>query len=655
MCGIVGVLGTRDGRIDADLLSRMRDTMSHRGPDGSGTWVDAGRRVGLAHRRLAIVDLSEAGAQPMATDDGKLRIVYNGEVYNHADLRADLEARGYRFRSRTDTEVILLGYREWGERLLDRLVGMFAFAIWDETAQHLFLARDRIGVKPLYFTMPRGDFLFASEIKALLADPALDREMDPAAAWHYLTFVVPPAPLTMFRGIYKLPAGHRISVRSGEAPRVSRWWDPKDAPASDFDASLYEDEDACAAELLRRLERSIERRMMSDVPFGVFLSGGLDSSTNVALMSRHMSRPVETFSVGFKDHDAYNELEYARGVAERYQTNHHEVSIDARDMESYLPELIHQQDEPIADWVCVPLYFVSKLARESGVVVVQVGEGSDELLCGYEHFRVPLDLERRNGRPLHALPGPIRKGVVEIARLAGKLSEDWERRAELASRVALGEEIFWGGAICWRGEDKERIWRAPKEPQRTPYPDFVPPALGRFDSNAVVTTILEPFRRANPGADFYQAMLYLELRSRLPELLLMRVDKVSMSTSVEARVPFLDHELVDFCMDLPMRMRRRGDVGKYLLKKAVRGLVPDAVIDRPKMGFGAPVREWLRGPFGAYARDRLLGSELGLFDRSAVRDLLREHGSGEANWSFHLWTLLNLVMWHDHWIAGKPA
>jgi asparagine synthase (glutamine-hydrolysing) len=435
---------------------------------------------------------------------------------------------------------------------------------------------------------------------------------------------------------------------------VTRWWDPRDAAPAGLDPAVYQSEDACAEELRRRLDRSIERRMMSDVPFGVFLSGGIDSSTNVALMSRHMSRPVETFSVGFSDEEAYNELSFARLVAERFGTNHHEVLIDARRMQDYLPEMIYQQDEPIADWVSVPLYFVSKLARDHGVVVVQVGEGSDELLCGYDHFREPMDVDRHYGRPLQLLPRPLRFGVVELARLAGRLSPDWERRAETASRVAHGEEIFWGGAVCWRGERKDEIWTAPKEASGT-YPDFVPAAMRGFDSNEVVASILEPFRRANPDADFYQAMLYLELRYRLPELLLMRVDKIAMSASVEARVPFLDHELVEFCMDLPVSMRRRGDVGKVLLRKAVRGLVPDQVIDRPKMGFGAPMKEWLRGPFGAYAEAKLLGSDLGLFDAGRIRAMVREHGEGRANWSFHLWTLLNLAMWHDRWIAGKPA
>jgi asparagine synthase (glutamine-hydrolysing) len=648
MCGIAGIVGLREGSVDEARLVRMRDVMAHRGPDGAGVWHDATGRLGLAHRRLAIIDLTDAGAQPMATEDGRFRLVFNGEIYNHLALRAELESKGHRFHSHSDTEAILHGYCEWGEGVLERLAGMFAFAIWDAAEETLFLARDRIGIKPVYFCDVGGEFLFASEIKSLLADPRVPRELDPAAAWHYLSFIVPPAPLTMFRGIYKLPAGHKLRLRPGQRSVVERWWDPVDAPPAGIDPAIYGDEEAAAGELLRRLEESIEKRMMSDVPFGVFLSGGIDSSTNVALMARHMDRPVDTFSVGFKEHEDYNELEYARLVARRFGTNHHEVLIDERDMQDYLPQLIYQQDEPIADWVCVPLYFVSKLARDNGVIVVQVGEGSDEQFCGYDHFRVPLDLFRRYGRPLGALPPVLRRGVVGLARLAGVLAPDWRRRAGIAARVADGEEIFWGGAVAFRGDLKQRMWTAaPLNGAESP--DFVPAAFRRLDSGGVVRHLLEGFRRENPRADFYQQMLYLELRMRLPELLLMRVDKISMSTSVEARVPFLDHELVEFSMDLPLDLRLRDGVGKYLLKKAVRGLIPDEVIDRPKMGFGAPFREWMRGSFGGYTRDH----EIGLFDEEVVRQLVDDHEASRADNSFYLWVLLNLVLWHDHWIAGR--
>jgi asparagine synthase (glutamine-hydrolysing) len=655
MCGIVGIVGVSEGSADTDRLLAMRDAMTHRGPDGCGIWQDASRRVGLAHRRLAIIDPTPAGAQPMGSEDGRVQLVFNGEIYNHVELRAELEALGYRFSSRADTEVLLHGFRAWGGReLLERLVGMFAFAVWDDERRELFLARDRVGIKPLYFREGNGEFLFASETKALLAHPAVPREACPVAAWHYLSFLVPPAPLTTFRGIYKLPAGHLIDLRPGQTPRMRRWWDPADRAPADLDPAVYDDDSTCANELIRRLDRSIERRMMSDVPFGVFLSGGIDSSANVALMARHMDRPVETFSVGFKDHDAYNELDHARFVAQHFGTRHHEVVIDDRDMQDYLPRLVHQQDEPIADWVCVPLHFVSDLAKRSGVTVVQVGEGSDELFCGYEDFRVPLDRNRRYGQPLGMLPRPLRHGIVGAAKLAGRLSAPWARRAALAERIAGGEEIFWGGAICFRGEIKRDVWNGTRHEAST-FPGFLPPPYGSFDSHAVVRELMDRFRRENPRADFYQGMLFLELRQRLPELLLMRVDKISMATSVEARVPFLDQDLVDFAMKLPQRMRLRGGVGKFLLKQGLRGVLPDPVIDRRKMGFGAPVREWLTGPFGDFARQRLLGSRTGLFDLETVRRLLDEHAEGRANRSFHLWVLLNYVMWHDHWIHGKSA
>jgi asparagine synthase (glutamine-hydrolysing) len=652
MCGIAGILGVGDGCADRDRLIAMRDTMVHRGPDACGVWHDRHHRVGLAHRRLSIIDLTDAGRQPMSDGRG-VQLVFNGEIYNHLALRRELEDKGYRFNSRSDTEVVLHGYRHWGVELLQRLIGMFAFAVWDEAKQYLFLARDRIGVKPLYFWTGNGEFLFASEAKAILADRRVPREVDPVAAWHYLSFLTPPAPMTTFAGIYKLPAGHRMHVSPGQTPKMEQWWVPADRPPPDVDPDIYEDEDACAAELLRRLERSIGRRMMSDVPFGVFLSGGVDSSANVALMAQQMDRPVETFSVGFEEHDEYNELTWARQVARQFGTNHHEVIINDKDMQDYLPSLIHQQDEPIADWVCVPLFYLSELAKKSGVTVVQVGEGSDELFCGYEHFRHPLATHRHYGRPLGLLPDPLKRGIVGLAKLAGRFDSRIARRAAVAESVAAGEEIFWGGAVAFKGELKHRVWN-----QSVGLPDgvsaFVPEPYRAFDSNAVIHELLSSFRRENPNADFYQEMLFLELRQRLPELLLMRVDKVTMSTSVEARVPFLDHELVEFSMDLPLRMRLRGDVGKYLLKKSLRGVLPDSILNRKKMGFGAPVREWLAGPFGDYARDRLLGSQTGMFDLEVVRQLLDEHAAGRSNWSLHLWVLLNYVMWHEHWIVGQP-
>ena len=389
MCGIVGIFKFREGGVEITepLLQRMRDTMVHRGPDGAGMWRSPDGRVGLAHRRLSIIDLSEAGAQPMASADGALWIVYNGEVYNHAELRTELEAEGYRYRSRTDTETVLYAYDRWGLECVHRFQGMFAFGLWDVRKRRLWLVRDRIGIKPLYYTFAGSQVLFASEIKALLEHPQVSRDVDSTALYHYMTLYTTPAPLTMFKGIYKLPAGHAMVVEEGRDPRVYQYWDPI-VPRERFERTFRGSgepsmETYCTKEIRRLLAESIEKRMMSDVPFGVFLSGGVDSSTNVALMARLMDRPVDTFTVAFKNNPQYNELEYARRIAREFKTNHHEVLIDESDLLEYLPDLIYHQDEPIADPVCVPLYYVSKLARDNGTIVVQVGEGSDEQFCGY--------------------------------------------------------------------------------------------------------------------------------------------------------------------------------------------------------------------------------------------------------------------------------
>src|SRR5262245_52047642 len=363
----------------------MRETLIHRGPDDAGIYLSPDRRVGLAHRRLSIIDLSPAGRQPMSNEDGTVWITFNGEIYNHLPLRKELEAKGHLYQSRTDTETILHLYEEEGAECVRRIEGDFAFAIWDSRRRELLLARDRLGVKPLYFAVLPGAFLFGSEIKAILAHPRMTRRVDRAALYHYLTFVAAPAPRTLFQGVHKLPPATRLTVEAEGQIRTETYWDPLAVPADPV--AVEGDAEACAARIRDLLGSAIEARMMSDVPFGVFLSGGLDSSANVALMSRLMDRPVRTFSVGFKDHPSYNEFEYARQVARLFKTEHHEVEIGWSDLLEAMPGVVFHQDEPIADWVCVPLHFVSALARSTGTTVIQVGEGSDEQFFGYEGYR----------------------------------------------------------------------------------------------------------------------------------------------------------------------------------------------------------------------------------------------------------------------------
>jgi len=670
MCGIAGLIHYQNaGRVDEAALRVMRDSMEHRGPDGSGMWISADGRVGLAHRRLSIVDLNAEASQPMTNEDGSIRVTFNGEIYNHAGLRRELIAQGHIFRTdHSDTEVLLHGLEQWGlEGLVQRISGDYGFALWDGRQQVLSLVRDRVGVKPLYFSMKNGVLLFASEIKAILTHPLVSRDIDLHAMYHYLSFLTTPAPMTMFKGIYKLPAGNYLQVSPGGGIITRRYWDalPGRGIASDTLTGMgVEDRESFYVQGIRkRLEESVAERMMSDVPVGVFLSGGIDSSTNVALMSRSASQPVRTFTVGFSDHQDLNELEYARLVAREFKTDHHEVLIHERDMMGYLEDLVYSQDEPLADWVCIPLYFVSKLARQHGVTVVQVGEGSDEQFCGYGTYMAYLRLQRRYWGPFTKLmPQQAQRGIAWGAKQAARLARGLEPYADIVDRAARGRECFWSGATAfWDIMKDELVDRSsisgngiPEELVRS---GMLPATYFETDSLPVVRSYTQVFDQHGAG-DMLTRMIYNEFKLRLPELLLMRVDKVAMSVSLEARVPFLAHSLVEFTMDIPMKWKIRGNTPKYLLKQAVRGLIPDAIIDRRKMDFTAPMAKWLRGNFGEEARQRVLGSALldrGYLDRSYIRNLFSDHGSGRRDMSKYLWAMVNLTSWYDLWIQKRTV
>jgi asparagine synthase (glutamine-hydrolysing) len=642
MCGICGIVGTRDGfAVDEELVRAMRERLHHRGPDDGGSWHSPEQRVALGHRRLSIIDLSPAGHQPMSNEDGTVWVTFGGEIYNHLDLRPELEANGHVYRSQTDTETIVHLYEEEGPRCVERLHGMFHYAIWDGRTRELHLARDRLGKKPLYYAQPDGGFAFASEIKALLVHPALSPELDEEAFFHYLTFVCAPAPLTMFEGIRKLGPAERMTVRADGSTEIETYWSPLAERAVEDVAALSEPE--LEERLLALLRESIRRRMMSDVPFGVFLSGGIDSSTNVALMSELMDEPVRTFSVGFEHHERYNELDHARAIARRFGTDHHEVAIDAGDLESFLPQLIYHQDEPLADWVAVPLHYVSKLARENGTIVVQVGEGSDELFHGYPSYISHARFRSRYWPPFQRVPRPLRRALGRAATALAYRSGRGIAHAQAIEEAAEGRLPFWGGAIAYQGELKERVLT---NGRRHP------------DSYAIVERFWHEAERERPGADLLQKMTYLELKNRLAELLLMRVDKMTMANSVEARVPFLDHELVEFALALPPELKVRGGSGKYLLKRAVSGLLPAEIVNRPKQGFSAPVNEWFQGELGRRAQREIRESSLaerGLLDYDALDRLWDAHRAGRGNWAFQLWNIYNVSAWHDHWVAGRAA
>jgi asparagine synthase (glutamine-hydrolysing) len=634
MCGIAGILAFDDRLVlDESVIARMTDRVRHRGPDDRGTLVRPEQQIALGHRRLAIIDLSAAGRQPMCNEDGTVWITYNGEVYNHRTLRTELEARGHRFRSSTDTEAIVHLYEEEGPACVERLHGMFAFAVWDARHRTLFLVRDRVGVKPLYYcALPQG-LLFGSEIKAILEHPAAPRQLDDEAFADYLTFGFTPPPRTMFAGISKLGPGEWLTVTGqGEIERRV-WWDAM--PTASLSETVGEMSEAeMVSEVRTRLRESVRKRMMSDVPFGVFLSGGLDSSTNVALMAELSDAPVRTYSTAPRAYARYDELEYARMVARYYGTDHHEVLVDEEAMREFVPELAYHQDEPLADWTAVPQHFVSRLARETGTIVVQVGEGADELFHGYDgyvaHRRVVVPFQRW-------VPRAIRRPVGTAAAHATVRAGRAVRHGEALYDAGHSHIPYWGGALCFRGPLKERLLRG----------DHV-------DALRIVERIWNEGEKRRGDADLFQRMTYLELRQRLPELLLARMDRIAMASSVEGREPFLDHELVQLAMALPSHMKYRDGRGKHVLREAMRDLLPPAVLSRPKQGFGSPMKEWLRGDFGRHAqavvRDSALASHR-LLDYDTVDRLFSAHRHGRGDWSKHLWNLFCVSQWYDRWIA----
>jgi len=668
MCAIAGIYHFKNKpSVYENILSKMRDTMFHRGPDGGENWISPSGNIGLAHRRLSIIDLSDSAAQPMPNEDDNVWVTYNGEIYNHVALRKELTKSGHNFRTNhSDTEALVHGFEEWGlEGLLQRIAGDYAFAIWDESKQTLSLARDRVGVKPLYFYLDDKQFIFGSEIKAILAHPDVQRDVEPVAMYHYLSFLTTPAPLTMFRGIYKLPAGHCMTVKSDGTISSDRYWDA--VPGKGISPSKINGLSDSAIEsfyvtgIRDRLEKAVEKRMMSDVPFGVFLSGGVDSSTNVALMSRLMDRQVDSFTVGFKDFHHLNELDYANQVANEYKTNHHEILIEEKDMVGYLDNLIHHQDEPIADWVCIPLYFISKLAHDNGVTVVQVGEGADEQFSGYASYMGYLELYHKYWQPFrNYVPKPLQRIVAGLAQSTAKIRPGFEVYADIIERASRNREHFWSGAMVFWDTLKRQLIN-PQADWNVDIPvgliesGLLPNDYLETDTFNIIRSFLKPFDAAYLNSDALTRMIYNEFKLRLPELLLMRVDKITMSESLEARVPFLDHELVDFTMDIPEQWKTRKGEAKYLLKKAVEDLIPHNVIYRKKMGFGAPMADWLYGEFGKQAEDAVIKSKLltrGHFNIDYIQRLFYEHKIGRRDNSLYIWTLFNLTSWYDYWIEG---
>jgi asparagine synthase (glutamine-hydrolysing) len=632
MCGLVGAMAFKGSGfcVTEPYIVRMRDTMSHRGPDGAGAWLAPDRRVGLGHRRLSIIDLSEAAGQPMRSADGPLWVVFNGEIYNHAEIRAELERLGGHewTTDHSDTEVILHAFEQWGIDCLHRFRGMFAFALWDGRSRDLWLVRDRIGVKPLYYSVHHGRVTFASEIKALLADPDQKRAVHEEALYHYLSFLTTPAPQTLFEGIKKLPGGTWLRVRETGEIEERRYWDVWEHTTPLV--GLPEDE--IAARILAELRTAVKLRKVSDVPVGVFLSGGIDSSTNAALFSEGEGRPVKTFTIGYEgEYESYrNEFHYARRMAEEIGAEHHEQLLTIDDLMDFLPLMVRLQDEPIADPVCVPVYYVSKLARENGVTVCQVGEGADELFWGYPAWKTALEVQGYADLPV---PRAVSHLALTGLRLLGR---DQASRYEWLRRAAEGQPTFWGGADAFTDVQKQRL---------------LSPRLRKAFRGFTSWQALEPIRRRFEEGAWERSplnwMTYADLNVRLPELLLMRVDKMSMGVGLEGRVPFLDHKLVELAMSIPQAVKTRNGTLKHILKKAVRGVIPDELIDRPKQGFGVPVYEWFFDRLGQKAREELddFCCRTDYLQRDEVMRLL-DRGDGPQ-----AWFLLNFALWWKEYIG----
>ncbi len=623
MCGIAGAVAAAEAGIDREVLERMLARIAHRGPDGDGIaeFTGAGgERVLLGHRRLAIID-PVGSPQPMCDAQAGLALTFNGEIYNFRELRAELEALGHVFRRDSDTEVLLHAYREWGEGAVERLRGMFAFAVWDARAQRLFLARDRFGEKPLFLRPTRGGLAFASEIKALLALPGPRPAVDESAVWDYLAFRYVPGPKTLLAGIRKLAPGTCATWAGGRLVERRYWEAPDRSPAPRPSPGA---QPARVEAFLGRLDEAVRMQMVSDVPFGAFLSGGLDSSTIVALMTRHNAK-VKTFSVGFGGSEsAYSELGYAGVVARHFATDHHELVVSPDDLIEHLPALVGYRDAPVTEPSDIPIYMLAREASRS-VKMVLTGEGSDEVLGGYpkhvfERFArgyqrlVPGAVRRRLIQPLtQSLPYGFRRAKTAITNLN---IDGWPERY-----------ARWFGA-CSHAE-RERLTTL------------------RVNGHAFGGDV-PPFD-ADPRASTLRRILYADQTSWLPDNLLERGDRMTMAASIESRVPFLDHVLAGFVSGLPDDCRVRGLRTKWILREAAKSLIPRPILERPKVGFRVPVNRWFQGPMRGYLREHLQGAgsrTRAYYDAAELDRVVDDHVGGRQNHEKLLWALLNLEIWH---------
>ncbi len=627
MCGITGVMQFRGGaRVEPETLRQMCAAMVHRGPDDEGIYTDGS--VGIGMRRLSIVDLA-TGHQPLSNEDGTVWIVFNGEIYNHAALREQLQARGHQYRTHSDTETIIHLYEEYGPDCVQQLRGMFAFAIWDARRKRLFIARDRLGIKPLYYQLTSQQMVWGSEIKVILACPGTGAQLDRTVLPEYLAFGYLAGEQTFYSGIRKLMPGHWMEVDPSGQVRIERYWDLPVTPSERSRPESY-----YVQTFREMLEQAVSSHLMSDVPLGVFLSGGVDSSAVAALMTKIRRAPVETFSVGYAE-DAYSELPFAQVVAKHLNSLHHEVLVSQQDFFDTLPHLIWHEDEPIVWPSSIPLYFVAQLAHER-VKVVLTGEGADETLAGYTRYAFTLKNAAWDRIYRHIIPGAIRSGIRSSIADSTWISATIRRK--------LSHTFLARNGNSWASFYFDNFFSAFSESDQAGL--LTNEILKEGTAGTAYQNVLEYWEHSS--GEMLQRLLYTDIKTYLVELL-MKQDNMSMAASIESRVPFLDHLLVEFATNIPQNLQLGGFAGKRILKKAVEDLLPHSILYRPKLGFPTPWSRWLAGPQLDVIRKLLLeprSMERELFQRSSVERLFEEHRSAYRDHSDRIWRLLNLELWH---------
>ena len=630
MCSISGIMYfNKKLFVKKNQIHNMNLTLKHRGPDASGIWISKNKNIGFGHTRLSIIDLSKEANQPFVDRTKNYILAFNGEIYNYMEIKKKLIDKGYQFKTKnSDTEILLLSYIEWGLKCVDKFRGMFAFAIWDNLKKKVFLIRDRVGVKPLYYKFDSEKLIFSSEIKAILLDPDYIPEIDEESMYHYLTFLCTPAPKTMFKQINKLEAGTWLSFDEKGNSEKKQYWDPLQ------DKELIDSENINKV-LVRTLKESIKYRGISDVDVGVFLSGGIDSSTNAYFFSKDSKKKIKTFSIGYdKEYKSYkSELNYARIVAEHIKSLHFEKKLRKEDIKNLIFDMVYFQDEPISDPVCVPIFYVSKLARENNVKVCQVGEGADELFFGYTNWlrTSKINLLLNN----FFFPNFLKKLILSLYK---KFNIQYKYTADLLRRSLEKKPIFWGGAEAFSSFEKNQL-----------FSNSFKKKIKNFDSWDCIRPHYEFFNKNAKYKNIENWMTYLDLKIRLPELILMRIDKMTMANSLEARVPFLDHNLVQKTIDLPKKIKIKKNKLKVLLKDIVKGLLPYEILNRKKQGFGLPLKEWFEDGLGINEKKIIneFVNKTDFFKKETIQKIIDRKGDTR------LWFLLNLAIWWKIFIRNN--